>query len=160
MRVSGQVQVDQEPDEKILILVSPEALKANFPPRNLRKVRFKKTLCLPVKTVLSIRNNLSGISYEFLSPGSGSRFGSNTYYLRIFGNYFFKIPSNSIKKKNLPTICHFLFHNSVLRYTQSKIHRPKIIIFLFYFSALSFFCRQKFRIHNTGRFRLSTVKLS
>ena len=36
------------------------------------------------------------------------------------------VPLNSIKKKNLPTICHFLFHTTVLQYTQS---------------------RQKFRIH-------------
>ena len=42
---------------------------------------------------------------------------------------------NSIKKKNLPTICHFQFHIAVLQYTQSRIHRLKSEIK----SALSFF---------------------
>ena len=38
-------------------------------------------------------------------------FGSNQNYLDIFGNYK-KNTLNSIKKKNLPTICHLLCHTS------------------------------------------------
>ena len=40
---------------------------------------------------------------------------------------------NSIKKKNLPTICYFLFHRTLLQYTQCRVHRPKIrsIIFIY-----------------------------
>ena len=33
---------------------------------------------------------------------------------------------NSIIKKNLPIICHFIFHTTVLQYTKSRIHRPKV----------------------------------
>ena len=40
-----------------------------------------------------------------------------------------------IKKKNLPTICPFLFHTTVL---QSRIHRPKIINKIFIEVLLSF----------------------
>ena len=40
---------------------------------------------------------------------------------------------NSIKKKNPPTICYFLFHRTLLQYTQCRVHRPKIrsIIFIY-----------------------------
>ena len=72
---------------------------------------------------------------------------------RIFGNYK-KQTLNSIKKKNLLTIGHFLFHTTVLQYTQSRIHRPKLrnknCSFIFCWirnNNFGFGSRQKFRIH-------------
>ena len=62
--------------------------------------------------------------------------GSNPHYLSIFGNCK-KHTINSIIKKNLSTICHFLFHNTVLQYT---VHSPEFTEKLhFYLSALSYF---------------------
>ena len=65
---------------------------------------------------------------------------------------------NAIKKENLPTICHILFHTRVLQYTQSRIHRLKIRNIFFFYLLLLFFCwilnnnsgswsRQKFPIN-------------
>ena len=72
--------------------------------------------------------------------GSGSSFvsGSNPFQLLIFG-ILKKHTLNSIKKKNLSTICHFLFHTTVLQYTKSRIHRSKII-FKFFIYLLFHFC--------------------
>ena len=66
---------------------------------------------------------------NFQSSGSGSRFGfgSNPYYIRIIGEKNLNT-LNSIRKKNLPIICHFLFQSTgtVLQCTQSRTPRPKI----------------------------------
>ena len=40
-------------------------------------------------------------------------------------NWKYKKNLKFTKKKNLPTICHFLLHCTV-QYTQSRIHKPKI----------------------------------
>ena len=60
----------------------------------------------------------------------------------------------SIKKKNLPNICNFLFHSTVLQYTQSRIHRPKIKnkIFIYLFFHFLLDPEQQFciRIRNAG----------
>ena len=73
---------------------------------------------------------------------SWSRFGSrsNPYYLSIMGNNK-KNTLNLIKKKNLPTTCHFIFYSTgtVLQYTQSRITRP-IIINKYLFICSFIFC--------------------
>ena len=51
---------------------------------------------------------------------------------------FQKITLNSIKKKNIPIICHFLFQSTVLQYTQTRIHRPKMVNKISNLFALSF----------------------
>ena len=80
--------------------------------------------------------------------------GSNPCYLIIFGNCKQNhLKPNSIIKKNLSTICHFLLNTTVLllQYTESRIHTE--ITFLPTVSALSYLAgsgsgsRQKFRIH-------------
>ena len=47
---------------------------------------------------------------------------------KLFKKYTVPGTLNLIKKNNQPTICHFLFHTTVLQYTstQSRIHRAKI----------------------------------
>ena len=45
---------------------------------------------------------------------------------------------NSIKKKNPSIICHFLFHITVLKYTQSTIHKPTIRNTFFIYLLLHF----------------------
>ena len=51
---------------------------------------------------------------------------------------FKKITLNSIKKKNIPIICLFLFQSTVLQYTQTRIHRPKMVNKISNLFALSF----------------------
>ena len=79
----------------------------------------------------------------------------------LFEHIWNKHTLNSIKKKN--TICLFLFHTTVLQYTQSRIHGPKLESFL---SAVPPFAgsgsgtlitepskssgSMRIRIHNTG----------
>ena len=43
------------------------------------------------------------------------------------------------------TICHVLFHTTVLQSTPSRIHRPKVLHFSYFSGSGS---RRKFRIHN------------
>ena len=86
---------------------------------------------------------------------------SDPCYLSIFGNCK-QTTLNSIIKKNLSTICHFLchflFHTSVLQYTKPRIRREIRILITGICSFM--FCwiqirnnnsgsgsRQKFRIH-------------
>ena len=53
--------------------------------------------------------------------------GSNPYNLNIFGiKKHLKFNQKEETKKKLPTICHLLFHCTILQYTQSRIHRPNI----------------------------------
>ena len=71
---------------------------------------------------------VSGMIYSV----SGSRYSYEyldflPYYLATFENYSTKKTLNSIKKKNIPIICHFLFQSTVLQYTQTRIHRPKMV---------------------------------
>ena len=65
----------------------------------------------------------------------------------------------SVKKKNLLIICHFLFHTTVLQYTQSGTQRPKIsnsvFIYLLFHFLLDPDLRKssgfmRIRIHNTA----------
>ena len=65
---------------------------------------------------------------------------------------------NSIKKVNIPTICHFLFHTIVRQYTQSRIHRLKIRniyffnLYVYFLLDLDSDCRSmRVQIHNTAR---------
>ena len=82
------------------------------------------------------------------------------FILSIFGNCK-KTTLKSIIKKNLSTICNFIFHTTVLQYSKSRIQREMTFLFICSF----IFCwirirnnnsgsgsRQKFRIriHNTG----------
>ena len=61
---------------------------------------------------------------------------------------------NSIIKKNLSTICHFIFHTTVLQYTKSRIRRENtfLLVCTFIFNWIRIRnnnsgSRQKFRIH-------------
>ena len=111
-------------------------------------------------TVLWIRNDLFRIRIQLWifrvpDPDPGKSSGSNPCYLSIFGN----CKQNHLKfnhKKNLSTICHFLFHTTVLQHTKSGIQREITFSFICFF----IFCwirirnnnfesgsRQKFRIH-------------
>ena len=69
----------------------------------------------------------------------------NTDQLMMAG-YSFELEKNTSKlkfkfnqKKNLTTICHFLCRSSVLQYTQSRIHRPKIRNQVFIYLLFPFF---------------------
>ena len=82
---------------------------------------------------------VSGMIYSV----SGSRYSYEyldflPYYLATFENYSTKKTLNSIKKKNIPIICHFLFQSTVLQYTQTRIHRPKMVNKISNLFALSF----------------------
>ena len=57
--------------------------------------------------------------------------------------------------KNLPSIYHFLLHTTVLQYTQSRIHRPKIGSF--YLSALLVFAGSGTIIPDPGKISGSTT---
>ena len=92
--------------------------------------------------------------------------GSNPYFLSIFGNCN-KTTLNSVIKKHLSTICHFLFHIKGLQVTQTRTRRE----ITFHLSSLYYFAgsgsgtvipdpgksfgSMRIRIHNTG---LNTVK--
>ena len=74
----------------------------------------------------------------------------------MFGNYSIKNSFNSIKKKNLPTICYFLFNTTGLQYST---HSPEFTVlkweikclivcsFIFAWSGYGSGSRLKFRIH-------------
>ena len=87
---------------------------------------------------------------------SGSSYESSEFrILPILFTHIWKLIKkthtlNSIKTTNIPIICHFLFYNIVLQYTQSRIHMPKI--------RNNFFCwiriqtssgSNRIQIHNT-----------
>ena len=114
------------------------------------------------KTKVIFLKNFTVLRINFPSSRSrsSSGVGSNPYYLSIIGNYE-KNTFNSIKKKNLSTICHFLQYFILQSYST---HSPEFTglnwenKFLFILSFL--FCwirnnnsesrsgsRQKFRIH-------------
>ena len=95
----------------------------------------------------------SGMIYS----GSGSSHEISEFQIRI-QHILFKHKAyleitkqhtiNSIKKKYLPTICHFLFHTIVLQYIQSRIHRPKIRNT--FFICIFVFCCIRIRYNNSG----------
>ena len=126
--------------------------------------------------VLQIQNDLFWIRIKlgiFRVPVPGKSSGSiririQSIFFYVSLEIIFKKPLNSIIKKNLPTICHFLHTSTTfLQHTQSRIHRFKMKnIFFLHLSALSFFAGSGtiitypdpgkssgsmwIRIHNTG----------
>ena len=114
----------------------------------------------------------SGYSFEFsefriwikakVPDPFGSRSNPYRYYLSIFGNY--KNTLNSIKKKILPPICHFLFYyiGTVIQYTQSRIHRPKMRNTIFNYLLFHFLLdpEQQFRIRIQAKVSAGSATLN
>ena len=72
--------------------------------------------------------------FGMIYSGSGSSFEYLEFRIRIqpilFTYTYLEIITKStpsIKKKNLSTSCHFLFHTTVQQYTKSRIHKPTML---------------------------------